>query len=93
MLPVSVKPSPCQRLPHNLATAKQSGRLAADTPNSGAYQEGQEAPEHQVQGPVPSIPLHPRLEGLRQGRETQAELTAKYVVSALTPAIATLDLL
>lgn len=33
----------------------------------------------QVQGPVPEEPLHPRPQGLREGREAQAVPPTKYV--------------
>lgn len=41
-------------------------------------QEEQEVAADQVQGPLPAVPVHPRPQGLRQGREAKAELAPEY---------------
>lgn len=38
-----------------------------------------QVPADQVQGPLPAFHLHPRPEGLRQGRQAQAEPAPWYV--------------
>lgn len=43
-------------------------------------EEHQEQPD-QVQGPMSPLPLHPRPQGRRQGREAEAELASGYVVT------------
>jgi len=45
---------------------------------SGAHQEEQEEPHNQVQSPLQAIPIHPRPQGLRASRKTQAESTTGY---------------
>lgn len=46
---------------------------------SCTYQEKQEEFNCQVQGPMPTSPLHSRLEGFREGWEAKAVPPTKYV--------------
>jgi hypothetical protein len=49
---------------------------------SCAHQEEPQVPADQVQGSLPEEPLHPCPEGLRQGRQAQAEPASWYVTIA-----------
>lgn len=51
--------------------------------SSRPHQEERQEPANQVQGPLPPQPLHPCLEGLRKGRQAQAESAPWYVSIAL----------
>lgn len=51
---------------------------------SRAHKEEQAQPD-QVQGPLPPSPLHPRPQGLGQGREAQAVASSRYAISLLYP--------
>ena len=56
--------------------------MSADTdPYSCANKEEQSGRHdtNQVQGPMPSLPLHPRAQGLGQGGEAEAESATRYV--------------
>lgn len=50
---------------------------------SRPHQEERQEPADQVQGPLPQEPLHPCPEGLREGRQAQAEPAPWYVSVAL----------
>jgi hypothetical protein len=50
---------------------------------SRPHQEERQDPADQVQGPLPPQPLHSCPEGLRQGRQAQAEPAPWYVTIAL----------
>ena len=60
---------------------------ANDLTYSGADKEEQEdrwISADEIQGPVPSSPLHPRAQGFGQGGEAEAESATRYVIPKAT---------